>query len=223
MALDHLSQLLTWRGEHDAAVPLMDEALGLISRDRRNDNAADLICRRAWTRLLSGDRDGRAGGTTTWRRRRPAARGCRSPARRPTSGWRTWPGTKVTWPRPAPLCERALAECPGGSFTTETVRAMALVSLGWLALAEGRPAEAAQLHRSAPADRTAVARGRRRGVRAGGLAGVAQPEQAATLLGAAAGVRGTSIARDRTPPRCAPGASSPGADGFDRAYGWAWG
>jgi hypothetical protein len=53
-----------------------------------------------------------------------------------------------------------------------------------------------------------------------GLAGVARPEQAATLLGAAAGVRGTSIAGD-------PDASSVrsrvvetlGTDGFERAYG----
>ncbi|NBH12353.1 tetratricopeptide repeat protein, partial [Amycolatopsis sp. SID8362] len=47
------------------------------------------------------------------------------------------------------LNERALAECPGGSFAAESVRAGAMISLGWLAVAEGRPAEAVRLHREA--------------------------------------------------------------------------
>jgi hypothetical protein len=119
------------------------------------------------------------------------------------------------------FCERALAECEGGSFAAETVHAAALISLGWLALGEGRVADAAALYREA------LLVGRR--WHAGdvvafaleGLAGAtARPDQAAVLLGAAAAVRGTAISGDpdassvRTRVR-----ESLGAAGFERAYG----
>ncbi|MDS0132881.1 MULTISPECIES: BTAD domain-containing putative transcriptional regulator [unclassified Amycolatopsis] len=218
MALDHLSQLLTWRGEHAAALPLMDEALGLMHEIGATDDVADLICRRAWNHLLSGEHararaDYELAAATARRSGMPESRaaacvGLANLARLSgdLAAARSW-------------CEQALAECPGGSFAAETVRAMTLISLGWLAVAEGRPAEAARLHRSALLTGRQWHAGDVVAFALEGLAGVVPPDQAATLLGAAAGVRGTSIAGD-------PDASSVrgrvvaalGADGFERAY-----
>ncbi|MGW5742475.1 BTAD domain-containing putative transcriptional regulator [Amycolatopsis sp. NPDC003861] len=218
MALDHLSQLLTWRGEHAAALPLMDEALGLMHEIGATDDVADLICRRAWNHLLSGEHararaDYELAAATARRSGMPETRaaacvGLANLARLSgdLAAARSW-------------CEQALAECPGGSFAAETVRAMTMIALGWLAVAEGRPAEAAQLHRSA------LLTGRR--WHAGdvvafaleGLAGVVPPDQAATLLGAAAGVRGTSIAGDPDVSALRGRVvAALGADGFERAY-----
>lgn len=58
MALDHLSQLLSWRGEHAEALVKMDESLALMHELGATDDVADLITRRAWTRVLQGDHDG---------------------------------------------------------------------------------------------------------------------------------------------------------------------
>ena len=220
MALDHLSQLLTWRGDYDAALPLMDEALGLMHEIGATDDAADLIGRRAWTRLLQGDH---AGAGADYERAVATARRTGMPESRAAAyiglaNLARYEGDLVT---ARSLNERALTECAGGSFAAESVRAAAMISLGWLAVAEGRPAEAAQLHREA------LLMGRR--WHAGdvvafaleGLAGAAaSPEQAAMLLGAAAGVRGTAISGDPDSSSVRGTAlESLGMAGFERAYG----
>jgi predicted ATPase/DNA-binding SARP family transcriptional activator len=220
MALDHLSQLLTWRGDYDAALPLMDEALGLMHEIGATDDAADLIGRRAWTRLLQGDH---AGARADYERAVATARRTGMPESRAAAyiglaNLARYEGDLVT---ARSLNERALTECAGGSFAAESVRAAAMISLGWLAAAEGRPAEAAQLHREA------LLMGRR--WHAGdvvafaleGLAGAAaSPEQAAMLLGAAAGVRGTAISGDPDSSSVRGTAlESLGMAGFERAYG----
>ncbi|MEV6640989.1 BTAD domain-containing putative transcriptional regulator [Amycolatopsis sp. NPDC051371] len=220
MALDHLSQLLSWRGEYAEAVVKMDESLALMREIGATDDVADLITRRAWTRLLQGDRAGaradyELAASTARRSGMPETRAAACTGLANLSRLDGDLAASRTW------CERALAECTGGSFAAETVHAAALIALGWLALVEGRPAEAAQLHREA------LQVGRR--WHAGdvvafaleGLAGTAtHPEQAAVLLGAAAAVRGTAITGD-------PDVSavrtrlleSLGAAGFEQAYG----
>lgn len=218
MALDHLSQLLTWRGEHDAAVPLMDEALALMHELGATDDAADLICRRAWTRLLSGDR---AGARADYELAAATARRTGMPETRAAAyvGLANLARLSGDLDTAREWCERALTECPGGSFAAETVRAMALISLGWLAVAEGRPEEAAGLHRSALLTGRQWHAGDVVAFALEGLAGVVPPDQAATLLGAAAGVRGTSIAGDPDVSSVrARVRESLGADGFERAY-----
>jgi tetratricopeptide (TPR) repeat protein len=220
MALDHLSQLLTWRGEHDAALPLMDEALGLMHEIGATDDAADLMTRRAWTRLLSGDfggarQDYELAAAMARRTGMPESRAAAYIGLANLSRYEGDRATAREW------CERALAECRSGSFAAETVRAMALVSLGWLALAEGHAAEAAAWHRDA------LLLGRQRhasdvvAAALEGMAGAAaQPAQAAVLLGAAAGMRGTPIAGDLDVSAVrARVLESLGADGFERAYG----
>ncbi|MEV6875646.1 BTAD domain-containing putative transcriptional regulator [Amycolatopsis sp. NPDC051128] len=220
MALDHLSQLLTWRGDHDAALPLMDEALGLMHEIGATDDAADLIGRRAWTRLLQGDH---AGARADYERAVATARRSGMPESRAAAyiglaNLSRHEGDLVT---ARSLNERALAECTGGSFAAESVRAAAMISLGWLSCVEGRPDEAARLHRSALLTARQWHAGDVMAFALEGLAGAAaQPEQAAVLLGAAAAVRGTAISGD-------PDASSVrarvvaalGAKDFERAYG----
>ncbi|WP_410562459.1 BTAD domain-containing putative transcriptional regulator [Amycolatopsis sp. cmx-4-61] len=218
MALDHLSQLLTWRGEYAAALPLMDEALGLMHEIGATDDVADLIGRRAWAHLLSGDHararaDYDLAAATARRSGMPESRAA---AYVGSANLARLSGDLAT---ARELCERALAECAGGSFAAESVRAATLISLGWLASAENRTAEAAGLHRSAlllgrqwhAGDVVASA--------LEGLAGVARPAQAAVLLGAAAAVRGTAISGD--PDVTAVRGrlvESLGVDGFERGY-----
>ncbi|MEV6915823.1 BTAD domain-containing putative transcriptional regulator [Amycolatopsis sp. NPDC051106] len=219
MALDHLSQLLTWRGRPGDAVPMMDEALSLMREIGAVDDAADLICRRAWTRLLAGDR---AGARADYELAAATARRTGMPESRAAAytGLANLARYEGDLAAARALGERALAECPGGSFAAETVRAMATISLGWLASVEGRPAEAVRLHRSALLTGSRRNAGDVVAFALEGLAGAARPEQAATLLGAAAGVRGTSIAGDPDVSSVrARVVESLGADGFERAYG----
>ncbi|MGW5715506.1 BTAD domain-containing putative transcriptional regulator [Amycolatopsis sp. NPDC003865] len=222
MALDHLSQLLAWRGDYAAALPMMNEALGLMTEIGARDDVADLICRRGWTRLLSGDRDG---ARADYELAAATARRSGMPESRSAAyvGLATLARLSGDLAAARELCERALTESPAGSFSAESVRAAAMISLGWLSVLEGRPAEAARLHREA------LLTGRRR--HAGdivafaleGLAGVAaaesRPEQAAVLLGTAATVRGTAIVDDPdvTSVRTRV-AESLGTAGFERAY-----
>jgi predicted ATPase/DNA-binding SARP family transcriptional activator len=220
MALDHLSQLLSWRGEYAEAVVGMDESLALMHELGATDDVADLITRRAWTRMLQGDRraaraDYELAASLAHRSGMPETRAAAyiglanlSRLDGDLPGARAW-------------CERALAECGGGSFAAEVVRGGALLALGWLALVEGRAPEAAALHREA------LLTGRR--WHAGdlvasaleGLAGAAEhPERAAVLLGAAAGVRGTAISGDPDASGVrARARETLGAEGFERAYG----
>ncbi|MEV4051349.1 BTAD domain-containing putative transcriptional regulator [Amycolatopsis sp. NPDC049688] len=218
MALDHLSQLLTWRGEHGAALRMMDEALALMHEIGATDDAADLICRRAWARLLSGDR---AGARADYELAATTARRSGMPESRAAAylGLANLSRFSGDLAKARELCERALAECTGGSFAAETARAGVLISLGWLALAEGDPASAAALHREALLAGRQWHAGDVVAFALEGLAGVAGPEQAAVLLGAAAAVRGTAIGGD--PDVTAVRArlvESLGVEGFERAY-----
>ncbi|MET8848274.1 BTAD domain-containing putative transcriptional regulator [Amycolatopsis sp. NPDC004625] len=218
MALDHLSQLLTWRGEHEAALPMMDEALALMHEIGATDDVADLICRRAWARLLSGDR---AGARSDYELAAATARRSGMPESRAGAhlGLANLSRFAGDLAAARELCERALAECAGGSFAAETARAGVLISLGWLALAEGDPASAAALHREALLVGRQWHAGDVVAFALEGLSGVAGAEQAAVLLGAAAAVRGTAISGD--PDVSAVRArlvESLGVDGFERAY-----
>jgi len=218
MALDHLSQLLTWRGEYAAALPLMDEALGLMHEIGATDDVADLICRRAWTHLLSGDHararaDYELAATTAARTGMPESRAA---AYVGSANLARLSGDLAA---ARSLCERALAECAGGSFSAEAVRATALIALGWLASAEGDRSSAVSLHRSALLIGRQWNAGDVVAFALEGLAGAAQPSQAAVLLGAAAAVRGTAIGGD--PDVTAVRGrlvESLGVAGFERAY-----
>ncbi len=218
MALDHLSQLLTWRGEYAAALPLMDEALGLMREIGATDDVADLICRRAWTHLLSGDF---SGARADYELAAATARRSGMPESRAAAyvGSANLARLSGDLDTARELLERALAECAGGSFAAEAVRATALVSLGRLASAEGHASSAAAFHREALLIGRQWNAGDVVAFALEGLAEVARPEQAAVLLGAAAAVRGTAISGDPdvSAVRRRVGEAL-GTPGFERAY-----
>ncbi|MFE0022101.1 BTAD domain-containing putative transcriptional regulator [Amycolatopsis sp. NPDC059021] len=223
MTLDHLSQLLSWQGRYAEALDMMGEAIALMQELGATDDNADLLCRRGDSRAAQGDlagarEDYEVAIALAKRAGMPESRalgylGLAGLARR--GGDLTAAGA---------LSERALTECPGGSFATEGVRTAAMISLGWIAVERGVAAEAGERYRLALLsgrrwhDGTAVASALE------GLAGVAmlenEGERAALLLGAAVAVRGTAMAGDFDVARVRSAARNRiGTDAFDRAYG----
>ncbi|GAA4542879.1 BTAD domain-containing putative transcriptional regulator [Amycolatopsis samaneae] len=223
MTLDHLSQLLSWQGRYDEALDLMDEAMALMQELGATDDSADLLCRRGDSRAARGDL---AGAREDYEVAIALAKRAGMPESR-ASGYLGLAGLARRGGDPAAaraLIDRALAECPGGSFATEGVRIAAMIALGWLAAEQGAATEAGERHRLALRtshrwrDGTAVAAALE------GLAGVAllenEGERAALLLGAAVAVRGMAVAGDRDVARVRSAARDRiGADEFDRAYG----
>ncbi len=221
MALDHLSQILTWTNRHAEALGTMNEALQLMQELGASDDNADLLCRRGDSKVLYGDA---AGARADFELAIEIARRSGMPETR-ASGYiglaylARHEGDLVA---ARALSERALSECPGGSFSAEGTRAIAQISLGWIAAAEGNADEAEERHRLALAvadrwhDSTASASA------VEGLAGVAllrgDPEQAAVLLGAAVTVRGTAFAVDLDAAQLRSAVRERLGDGFDRAY-----
>jgi tetratricopeptide (TPR) repeat protein len=194
MSLDHLSQLLTSRGRHDEALAAMSESMELMLQLGATDDYADLLCRRADSRARRGDAEGARADYT---RVITLARRTGMPETR-ASGY---VGLSALTRRDGDLATaralatRALAECPGGSFSAAIVRAAASIALAWTALAAGSPGEARPHLRDAAAtaaqwhDSTILA------TILECLAGTAlldsHPDEAALLLGAATATRGT--------------------------------
>jgi tetratricopeptide (TPR) repeat protein len=223
MSLDHLSQVLGWRGQFVESLSLMDEALALMREIGATDDCADLLCRRAESRALQGDPEG---ARADYELAACLARNSGMPETRASAylGMSTLARRGGDLAAARALSERALAECSSGSsFAVEAVRAAAMTSLGWVAVAEHAPAQATSLFQDA-----LLTAGRRHAWSSGagaleGLAAVASleghPERAALLLGAAVAVRGVAISGDPDVTSIAgPLRDSLGAEAFDRAY-----
>ncbi|MFD9965767.1 BTAD domain-containing putative transcriptional regulator [Amycolatopsis sp. NPDC058986] len=223
MTLDHLSQLLSWQGRYAESLDLMGEAIALMQELGATDDNADLLCRRGDSRAAQGDL---AGAREDYEVAIALAKRAGMPESR-ALGYLGLAGLARRGgdlEAAGALSERALAECPGGSFATEGVRTAAMISLGWIAVERGVAAEAGERYRLALLsgrrwhDGTAVASALE------GLAGVAmlenEGERAALLLGAAVAVRGTAMAGDFDVARVRSAARDRiGLDAFDRAYG----
>ncbi|HEY3707789.1 MAG TPA: BTAD domain-containing putative transcriptional regulator [Amycolatopsis sp.] len=196
MTLDHLSQMLTWSGRHDEALAAMTESMGLMRQLGAADDYADLLCRRADSRSLRGDVAGARADyeLTISLARRSGMPETRASAYVGLAGLARRTGDLVT---ARSLVDRALAECTSSSYSVAAVRAAATIELGWIALADGHPAQARTRMREAV---TAAGQWRDSMVLAAALEGVAgaatledRPEEAALLLGAAVAVRGTEL------------------------------
>ncbi|MFC3449424.1 BTAD domain-containing putative transcriptional regulator [Amycolatopsis speibonae] len=221
MALDHLSQILVWTDRQTEALEMMTEALRLMRELGASDDNADLLCRRGGSKLLHGDA---AGARADFELAVEIARRSGMPESRACGyiGLAFLARHEGDLPSARALSELALAECPGGSFAAEGVRAGAMISLGWVAAAEGHVDEGEELHRQALLsadqwhDSTTVA------CAVEGLAGVAlrrdDPERAALLIGAAVTIRGTPFAVDLDAALLRTSARKRLGDGFDRAY-----
>ncbi|MFE6609707.1 BTAD domain-containing putative transcriptional regulator [Amycolatopsis sp. NPDC057786] len=221
MALDHLSQVLIWTNRQAEALETMNEALRLMRELGASDDNADLLCRRGGSKLLHGDA---AGARADFELAIEIARRSGMPESRAAGyvGLSFLARHEGDLAAARALSERALAECSGGSFAAEGVRAGAKISLGWVLAAEGDLDGAEELHRLAlvSADRwndsTTMA------CAVEGLAGVAllrgDAERAAVLIGAAVTIRGTPFAVDLDAALLRTSVRERLGDDFDRAY-----
>jgi predicted ATPase/DNA-binding SARP family transcriptional activator len=217
-ALENLSVLVSWRGQVPEALAMMDEALELMRQLGSNDDAADLLCRRAECRTRIGDLAGaRADYELVGHAGLPESRaagvlGLAELAR--------LEGDLDTARR---LAERARAECPTGAFSNEDVRSRTLITLGRIAEAEGRAGEATGWHRQALLSAGEHANSLATALAVEALAGVAllegDPGRAAVLLGAGEALRGTTVAGDPDVARVAATARGlTGTEAFDSSY-----
>lgn len=221
MALDHLSQILIWTNRQAEALETMNEALRLMRELGASDDNADLLCRRGGSKLLHGDA---AGARADLELAIEIARRAGMPESRAAGyvGLSFLARHEGDLAAARALSERALAECSGGSFAAEGVRAGAKISLGWVLAAEGDVDGAEELHRLAlvSADRwhdsTTMA------CAVEGLAGVAlirgDAERAAVLIGAAVTMRGTPFAVDLDAALLRTTVRERLGDDFDLAY-----
>ncbi|QXV60450.1 BTAD domain-containing putative transcriptional regulator [Amycolatopsis sp. TNS106] len=221
MALDHLSQILIWTNRQAEALETMNEALRLMRELGASDDNADLLCRRGGSKLLHGDA---AGARADFELAIEIARRAGMPESRAAGyvGLSLLARHEGDLAAARALSERALAECPGGSFAAEGVRAGAKISLGWVLAAEGDVDGAEELHRLAlvSADRWHDSITMACAVE--GLAGVAlirgDAERAAVLIGAAVTIRGTPFAVDLDAALLRTTVRERLGDDFDRAY-----
>ncbi|MFD1544214.1 BTAD domain-containing putative transcriptional regulator [Nonomuraea guangzhouensis] len=198
-ALDKLAGIAASRGERARSVAWMDEAITLIEELGRTEDTADLLTRRA--DLLAEDGD-LAAARAGYERAVEFARAVGAPdlladARRGLADLARRTGEPGTARQ---LYEAALAGCGDASITGQRVRARILTGLGWTAAMDRDAARARAHHRAAletavrggnlPASADAV----------DGLAGAAlladDAERAATLMGAAASLRGVELGAD---------------------------
>ncbi|MFI5585564.1 ATP-binding protein [Amycolatopsis sp. NPDC051758] len=197
-ALEKLAEFADWRGDHARFRALMDESVRLAGELGAGEDAADLLCRRADGVLRAGDaaaakadyeaaaEQARAAGTPLMLAR--ARGGLGEIARRAgdLAAARRWYTSAL-----------ALAVDP---VTGGETRIRLHTGFGWTAAAEGELDEATELHQEALA--TAMEHTNLPGAAqaieglAGVLAGRAEDDRAAFLLGAAVGLRGAPVLGD---------------------------
>ncbi|WP_242614472.1 tetratricopeptide repeat protein, partial [Actinomadura roseirufa] len=140
-SLDPLAQIAAWRGDRDRALALLDEALALVERIGALEDTADLLYRRGDIRVQAGELDA---AHADYLRGAELAR--RAGASDKVAGAHHGLG-RVARLRGDLAEARRLYESALTGFTSEryiagAVRAVALVGLGWVALAEGGTAGA---------------------------------------------------------------------------------
>ncbi|WP_037362263.1 BTAD domain-containing putative transcriptional regulator [Amycolatopsis orientalis] len=222
MALDHLSQLLVLLGRHDEALAAMTESLSLMQTLGATDDYADLLCRRGDSRALRGDLDGAKADyeRTVELAHRTGMPETRASGHLGLSGLARRSGDLAT---ARTLAEQALAECAADSFSAAIVRAASSIALGWIDVAEHRPEDARRRMRLGVEiaqhwhDHGSLATAFE------GVAGVFAEEgrfaDAATLLGAAAAVRGTAVPGQHDVAQVTAAAEKAlGSAGFAAAY-----
>lgn len=190
--LDPLAMFAHWRGERDLALDLLDEGLVHVGELAAPEETADLLHQRATVLLYRGDF---AEATAHYTRAADLARAAGVPDKVATAlrGLGDVARRSGDTPRAREHYEAALQAYAANWFSLgQSVRT--LVGLGRAALAESRTDEAADWFEQARV--LATDTGERADV-AEALAAVAtDPEESARLLGAAHGLRGTSIAGD---------------------------
>ncbi|MEV3858257.1 BTAD domain-containing putative transcriptional regulator [Streptomyces sp. NPDC050095] len=195
-SLDQLGMYADWRGERTRALELLDEALGYARELTAPEEIADLLCRRGTVLLRSGRY---AEAIADFERAADLARTAGAPEKVAGALWGMGDAARLSkdTARAREHYEAALAISARSWYSVgQTVHIF--LGLGRTALAEGRDEEADDWFAQA---RTLSAEGETQGLE---LAQVAEalaaradgPECAATLLGAAAALRGQLIVDD---------------------------
>ncbi|MET0132853.1 MAG: BTAD domain-containing putative transcriptional regulator [Kibdelosporangium sp.] len=220
--LGELAGIRSWRGDHEAAIAMLDEAIDLAGLLGAPDDLADIIARRGECQIRAGDP---AGAKESYRRLADLAERWAAPGFMVGA----YPGLATIARRDGDLvlarqlCEQALAESGSGWFGPDWTRSQLLIVLGWLECADGRPAEARSWLRSATEDAVRLANFSLAAAAAEALAGVAlldgEPEKSARLLGAATALRGIPLAGDADVARVSAAATAlTGVDTYTVAH-----
>ncbi|GAA1953086.1 BTAD domain-containing putative transcriptional regulator [Amycolatopsis minnesotensis] len=221
ITLTHLAQIVSWQGDQERALTLLDEAIELTGLLGSMEETADLVRQRADCLLRLGDRAGaRAGYLRAVELASPSgALDKLAEAHLALANLHRLEGDHAEAAR---LCALALEECPRAGFSSNELPARVHHTMGRIGIAEGRLTEAAALigravevaRRTDNAELTACT------VEA--LAEIALVEgdaaRAARLLGAGASVRGMSISGDPDIERVTAGVAKALGDAFDIEY-----
>ncbi|QWF80227.1 BTAD domain-containing putative transcriptional regulator [Amycolatopsis sp. CA-230715] len=221
ITLTHLAQIVSWQGDQDRALALLDEAIELTGLLGSMEETADLVRQRADCVLRLGDR---AGARAGYQRAvdfagRSGALDKLAETHLALANLHRLEGDHAEATR---LCALVLEECPAAGFSTDELPARAHHTMGRIGIAEGRLAEATALIGRAVevARRTDSAELSACTIEA--LAEIALAEgdsaRAARLLGAAVSVRGMSIDGDPDIARVTAATRDALGDAFDAEY-----
>ncbi|MDJ0340236.1 BTAD domain-containing putative transcriptional regulator [Streptomyces sp. H10-C2] len=195
-ALDVLSQLADWQGDHERAAALTDEALGYVEPLGAIEDMAQLLCRRAERSARDGDAEaaradyervvelsGRAG-----------APDCMALAHLGLGEAARMRGELAEARK---LFDLALSESGTGWAVVDMNRPLILIALARVAEAEEDPEQARSYYRQVPEGELVSRNGPVAASFAEALAGLALleggPERAALLLGVARALRGAEV------------------------------
>ncbi|MDF5755299.1 BTAD domain-containing putative transcriptional regulator [Spongiactinospora sp. TRM90649] len=196
-ALTELTKLADWRGDHEAAMAMIDEALYLTEELGTLESVSEILCQRAWLRLRDGDL---AGARSEFEQADVLARrtALEDSVLKAAHGLAEVARLEGDLARARELSTAALAGTGAGWFRADEIRAELSITLGRIAAAEGdlgtasghyaRGFAAAVRNPSFPIAADAVE----------GMAGVAlledDPGRGALLLGIARAMRGSAMA-----------------------------
>ncbi|WP_089324959.1 BTAD domain-containing putative transcriptional regulator [Actinomadura meyerae] len=220
--LDTLAQAAGWRGDHDRALAMLDEALGILAPLGALEDTADLLYQRA--RVLIEDGTPEAARADLERGIELARRaGAPDKVAAGHHGLGEVARLRGDLAEARRLYEQALTGLASERFIAAAARGAALVGLGWLAVEEGDTGRARALFREALdmsldhpvfVYRTALAAGL-----AGAAAADGDGERAALLLGVAEALRGVHTAGGPDAERVAAAARGLiGDTAFERAF-----
>ncbi|MEV5611733.1 BTAD domain-containing putative transcriptional regulator [Streptomyces sp. NPDC052225] len=195
-SLDQLGLLADWRGERAHALELLDEALGYARELAAPEETADLLCRRGTVLLRSAAYEE---ADADFARAGDLARAAGAPEKVAGAFWGRGDAARLSGaPARAREHYETALETSARSWYSVGQTVHIFLGLGRTALAQGRTAEADEWFAQARTLSTGdLTQGLELAEVAEALASRAEaPEQAATLLGAAAAMRGQLIVDD---------------------------
>ncbi|TCO46608.1 BTAD domain-containing putative transcriptional regulator [Actinocrispum wychmicini] len=198
-SLTELAVIVSWKGEHDRAIAMLDRAMRLVRELGSTEELCEMTVRRADCRFRAGDT---AGARGDYERAEALANRLATPGLLVGAhvGLATIARRAGDLAEARRLCRLALEECGSGGFGPDWARWQVQVALGWLACAEGNLEEATDWLKQALNGSVRLGNNVQRAAATAAMANVAllegDPTQAARLLGTATRLRGLAIAGD---------------------------